>query len=283
MDGPRIITQTLSQPDNVTDSYGNNWQYHSRSDRHSKAACWAFLFDLLRHCALLRKHVTQGLVGFGINHKMIDFSQNKKKDLDLVICRTDPKESTSTRSFLTLADEFRIALTAEQRRMLSEFPLLRIAPVGNVLIAVEAKAAMTSHIKACPQLYDELNSSHSIIHGDSQVAIAVGLVLINYAERFISPDSNKFGLAGHDAKVSLHKQPHATERTIATITQLDRRSSTNSPGFDGVAALVIDCGNDGRPVTLVTAPPAPSKDHVLNYDALVNRIDHLYRSRFPQA
>jgi uncharacterized RmlC-like cupin family protein len=41
------------------------------------------------------------------------------------------------------------------------------AEVGAVLIALEAKACMTAHVKALPRLYDELNSSHQCVHGSS--------------------------------------------------------------------------------------------------------------------
>src|SRR5262249_37293910 len=84
--GPSILVRTLSHP-HVTDKHGNAWNYHSRSDHHSKVACWGIVFDLLRTSTLLRKHVAQGRVGFGINHEMRDFQHDRKKDLDLVICQ----------------------------------------------------------------------------------------------------------------------------------------------------------------------------------------------------
>lgn len=45
------------------------WQYHPRSDHHSKAVCWAILFDLLQASSLMREHARDGLIAFGINHK----------------------------------------------------------------------------------------------------------------------------------------------------------------------------------------------------------------------
>ena len=47
----------------IADDFGNEWQYHSRSDKHSKVACWAVLFDLLQTSALLRTgfHYYNGL------------------------------------------------------------------------------------------------------------------------------------------------------------------------------------------------------------------------------
>ena len=84
MQGPQIVAQTLSRP-GKPDTYGNTWQYHSRSDRHSKVACWAVMFEALQHSALLRRHVEAGKVVFGVNQQMRDYRTNRTKNLDLVI------------------------------------------------------------------------------------------------------------------------------------------------------------------------------------------------------
>ncbi len=283
MDGPRIIANTLSQPDNVADRRGNLWQYFSRSDHHSKTTCWAFLFDLLQHCPLLREHATKGLIGFGINRQMRDFKHDKKKDLDLVISRAGAEPKKRTRLFANLAATYKLALSDKDRHMLDALPALPEVSVGNVLIAVEAKAAMTAHVKACPRLFDELNSSHQIVHGDSGVAIAAGLVLINFADDFISPDSNKADLSRVKPVVSQHNQPHDTERILETVRQLPRRASATEDGFDGIAAILIGCRNDGhQPVRLIDKSPAPPAGDIYHYDSLVSRVCHLYQSRFPQ-
>ena len=70
-------------------------------------------------------------------------------------------------------------------------PPLRRAPVGAVLIALEAKACMTAHQRALPRLYDELNSSHLTVHGANDQATAAGFAMINIADRYRSPDLNK--------------------------------------------------------------------------------------------
>jgi hypothetical protein len=46
MDALDILVRTLSTPVPIGPSK-TPWQYHSRSDRHSKIACWGILFDLL--------------------------------------------------------------------------------------------------------------------------------------------------------------------------------------------------------------------------------------------
>jgi hypothetical protein len=92
MFGPEILVRTLSKPTRV-DKRGNRWQYHSRSDHHSKVACWGIVFDLLRNSPLLRRHVEKGAVHFGINHEMRDFVHDRKKNLDLVLCTASGAKS----------------------------------------------------------------------------------------------------------------------------------------------------------------------------------------------
>src|SRR5205085_2044407 len=96
--GESILVRSISAT-RIKDTLGNVWQYHSRSDRHSKVACWVVLFDLLQTCPLLCEHVAAGKVVFGINHEMRDYKQNRKKNLDLVLCT-----HRDTSSELTFAD-----------------------------------------------------------------------------------------------------------------------------------------------------------------------------------
>lgn len=113
MFGQRIIARSIEAA-HIADQHGNRWQYHSRSDRHSKVACWVVLFDVLQRCALLRQHAEMGKVAFGINHQMIDFRTDKRKDLDLVICEPlelEPDEEPGRwRSFAQLAEEYGVLL-----------------------------------------------------------------------------------------------------------------------------------------------------------------------------
>ncbi len=188
MHGPNILVRTLSK-ESRRDRYDNSWQYHSRSDHHSKVACWGVVFDLLAANALLRRHVEAGAVYFGINHEMRDFVHDRKKNLDLVLCTT-----TGQAAGLTLAGMAAgcgIELTSTESELLDTLPVLRRAPVGSVLLALEAKACMTAHQRALPRLYDELNSSHLTVHGASEQAIAVGFTMVNVSERYLSPDLNK--------------------------------------------------------------------------------------------
>jgi hypothetical protein len=189
MFGPQILVRTLSKATR-RDKFGNRWQYHSRSDHHSKVACWGIIFDLLRATPLLRRHVDKGTVYFGINHEMRDFVHDRKKNLDLVLC-TASHAPSEIRTLSSMAREYEIELVASEKAELNSLPALRRAPVGSVLAALEAKACMTAHQRALPRLYDELNSSHLTIHGANDQAIAAGFAMVNISSRYLSPDLNK--------------------------------------------------------------------------------------------
>lgn len=162
--------------------------------------CWGVTLDLMLACPLLREHVSTGKVSVGINHEMSDFRNKKKKNLDLVLCRSTESGTfggsksgkQAARTFAELAPIYGIALTDHERSLLDTLPPLKIGKVSSVLLAVEAKAAMTAFHKARPRLKDELTSSHQTIHGDTDEAIAAGLVMVNTASEFVSPDMNKF-------------------------------------------------------------------------------------------
>jgi hypothetical protein len=274
VNGPDILVRTLTVPVAMGKSKGM-WQYHSRSDRHSKVACWGILFDLLGACSLLADHVRQGKIVFGINHEMRDFKLNRRKNLDLVLCSPASGPRKGMR-FDDLVDRYKIVLSDHEKSVLETLPALECATVGTVCCALEAKACMTEHMKARPRLYDELNSSHQTIHGASDMVIAVGFVMVNVAREFISP-----GRTG--GEVSVHRQPEVTQKVIAKVEELPRRASTGQEGFDAMSISVVDCRNDGvSPVTLVTGPPSPQPGEIFQYDSMIRRVAHVYESRFPR-
>ncbi len=279
MYGPDILVRTLSL---VTreDRYKNKWQYHSRSDHHSKVACWGIVFDLMRACPLLRKHVAGDLVFFGINHEMKDFVQDQKKDLDLVIC-TASSAATLSRSetFASLVQAYQIQLAPDEALELARLPELYRAPVGSVLMALEAKACMTAHQRALPRLYSELNSSHLTVHGASDQAIAAGFTMVNAASRYLSPDLNKRNRQ-NDPEWSDHRQPRDAQLAVDKMRQLPRRSRTGDAGYDALAIVVVDCTNDGSPVRLVETPPAPQPGEIYHYASMIDRLAHIYATRF---
>jgi hypothetical protein len=266
----------------VTDGSGRRWQYHSRSDQHSKVACWAILFDLLQTSSLLRGHLDSGKVAFGINRQINDWSTGRRKDLDLVVARssTDRENGTTAFDLSVLARRYSIILEPEEQAELDGLPVSSQGAAGStVLVALEAKACMTAHIKALPRLYDELTSSHSTVHGDNVNALAIGFVMVNMADAFISPGRQAVG--GVDV-INKHRQPLDTERTLSKVREINRRSGPHSgqPGFDALGVLVLSMQNDGGDVELVTGNPAPQPSDDFYYDRMVTRAAHLYDSSF---
>ena len=284
MFGEQILVESLSIPA-LTGKDGDRWQYHSRSDRHSKVSCWGLLFDLLLNCVVLRDHVAAGRVGFGINHEIRDFKQNRRKNLDLVVCTPRNGEIPArAKPFAELVERYGILLSPAASKKLSSLPAMHETPVGDVLIALEAKACMTAHSKARPRLFDELNSSHQTVHGASSEAIAAGLVVVNFAEQFASPGRSGYcPHCGHRVSpVNPHKQPADGERVMAKVMQLPRRTRPDEDGFDALAIVAIDCRNDGSPVKLTKSPPAPAAGDIFHYDQCVSRLAGLFASRFPR-
>ncbi|MHB8883963.1 MAG: hypothetical protein ACYC5H_02550 [Methylovirgula sp.] len=280
MYGPEILVRTLSKTTRE-DSYGNRWQYHSRSDHHSKVACWGIIFDLLIACPLLRRHVAEGKVHFGINHEMRDFVHDRKKNLDLVLCTASsivPSKSAPL-TLRSMTEQYGIDLTTAEKVELDKLPALSRGPVGSVLLALEAKACMTAHQRALPRLYDELNSSHLTVHGATDQAIAAGFVMVNISNRYLSPDLNKDNCVARP-KWSEHKQPRDAQLAVDKVRQLPKRSKTGDTGYDALAILIVDCQNNGLPVSLVSKLPAPQPGDIYYYESMIDRLAHIYATRF---
>ncbi|MFU8875519.1 hypothetical protein [Micromonospora sp. SL4-19] len=236
--------------------------------------------DLLATSSLLRGHVAQGKVVLGVNHKMTDFATGRKKVLDLVIARPAGQPMGKLQTFESLARKYDIGLTNEEQGVLDAFPVFPIAPVGAVLVALEAKAAMTSHVKALPRLYDELNSSHLCVHGASKQALAIGYVQVNASESFVSPVINNGPIPPSGPVVSTHNQPRDTLRVIQKVAEIPRRSASSEVGFDGIGVTVMDFKNDGGYVEIVEAPPAPQPGEQFHYSNMIVRMANEYDTVF---
>ncbi len=279
MHGPDILTRFLERP-GPPDKYGNRWQYHSRSDRHSKVGCWGIALDLLATSARLREHVATGKVVLGMSHTMTDFATGRRKDLDLVIARPAVPPTPEAATFEGMARDYEIPLTEPEQEVLGQFPAFRVGKVGAVLVALEAKACMTAHIKSLPRLYDELNSSHLCVHGASRQALAVGYVQVNSASEFVSPVLNNFPLHEHPPRITTHRQPLDTVRVLQKVGEIPRRSASSESGFDGIGTTVLDFRNDGGDVRIVDDPPAPQQGDTFHYDSMVVRMANEYDTVF---
>src|SRR5262249_43144140 len=157
----------------------------------------------------------------------------RKKDLDLVIARPgteEPSPITRDNTLKSLAEHYGVRLTEAQAAHLDQLPNAKGGPVGNVLVALEAKACMTKFTSSRPRLYDELNSSHLTIHGASAQAAAAALVTINVSPEFISPNRNKVNLRGRQPDIMPFKQPEGAASIVEKITEIPRRSGPHEEG-----------------------------------------------------
>lgn len=166
-------------------------------------------------------------------------------------------------------------LNEDEQAMLKKLPDPPVAAVGSVLLALEAKATMTAHVRALPRLHDELDSSHQTTHGNSERALAVGFVMVNVSDTFSSPDMNKFDLSVVPRNVNRHRQPDDAIRVIEKIKEIRRRSGGSSSGFDAVGVMVVRMANDGSPVEVASAP-----NPVFPYESMVQRVAHEYAAAF---
>jgi len=214
---------------------------------------------------------------------MRDYATGREKDLDLVIARPGSGSRKGPRRSLdSLVDHFHILLSAEEQALLNQLPPIIVGPVGAVLVAMEAKACMTAHVKALPRLYDELNSSHISVHGASSQALAIAYVQVNVADTFISPNPRNALLRemGSQPEVSMHNQPYDTDRVLKKVSEIPRRSSNSGVGFDAIGVTVLDLSNDGNPVTVVDRSPAPQPGDPFHYGSMIIRMANEYDAVF---
>jgi hypothetical protein len=274
MRGPEILARTMT----IGTRRGKDaavWQYHSRSDNHSKAACWCVLFDLLRECDALRRHAAQGGVGFAINHVMVG---PINKTLDLVITIVPPNRSEGARrSFAQLVPTYGIALDDADRLLLAQLPPIDedlASDVHEITVALEAKACMTEHLKSLPRLHAEILATGYLAKRAVPACITVSYSLVNAAETFRTPSG-----AG---RTNRHSQPGDAKRVVEMLsTAIPMRRDGPSFGYDVIGVSVIDCRNDGTPVTVLSDPPAPSSQDHVNYERMIRSICSAYRERFP--
>jgi hypothetical protein len=240
--------------------------YHSRSDAHSVELCLLIIRDLLLVCPLMQSQAALGQIAYGVNVEHFWTSSGKAKSLDLAIGIPSEKPS--------LNGEIRRVLS--NRRKSGEVPSVDRNVFTRVLIACEAKAAMTEHGKSQPRIFDELSSSHEIVHKGDPATIAAGIVMVNVATTFASPLRQKDEFTIH---FSQHKQPRVTERMINHLRGLRIRDSVDDVGFDAFCTFVVDCDNQSQ-CALHIARPAPQKGDKDHYDTFIERISRYYVERF---
>jgi hypothetical protein len=274
MRGPEILARTMSVPSRRGGSK-RAWQYHSRSDSHSKLACWTLMFDLLLECDVIRQAAAAGRLGFGINRVMVG---PINKTLDLVLTVIPPERAArSRRDFSSLATSLGVLLTAEDRLQLEALPALiedHKADVSEIAIAVEAKACMTEHVKSLPRLHAEILATGYLAKRAAPRCITVSYSLVNCAPSFVSPSG-----AG---KLNRHQPEDFARRVVNMISSaVPMVGDTLTYGYDVIGITAISCLNDGSPVKIIeNSAVGPARSEHTHYERMVRGICSEYRARF---
>jgi hypothetical protein len=229
------------------------FRYHPRSDGHSKKLCSFVIEDLLAESEKIRGCAQQGSIVGGINYPFT-FPNGKSKNLDLAVGTPAEPEVPS------LLDD----------------SLIR-AKISRLLLACEAKQCMTEHSKTKPRIFDELSSSHEIVHQGDTEAIAAGIVVVNVAERYASPTRQLSGEA--PLVFTQHRQPFVTESMVNHLKGLIMREKPGEVGFDAFAVIVVDCDNVGE-CRLHLDPPAPQPGDPHHYSTFLTKIIAAFEERF---
>jgi hypothetical protein len=244
------------------------YRYHPRSDAHSKELCRLVLEDLIAACPSLRAHAEADRIVYGINCVYTFPVSSKTKTLDFVIARGKPEEGAE-RIGGVIARAAVLGTVKVGNRKVKQLAIER------VLLSCESKAVMTEHIKSKPHLFDELSSSHEIVHQGDAEAIAAGITVVNIAKTFVSPIRQK----GGSLVATQHRQPDVTRQVIEHLRGLPLRTDRSTVGFEAYATIVIDCDNQ-KVANLWTAPPAPQPGDRDHYDTFLSALSRAYEERF---
>lgn len=214
------------------------------------------LEDILEASESIQHQAATGKLSYGIN---VGYTSptGKRKNLDLAIGHANgPIQNTLIGS--------------------AAYSMQRATSLGHVLFSCEAKSVMTEHKKSQPRVYDELSSSHEIVHGALPNAIATGVTVVNAAKTFVSPLRQTTSTTLH---VSEHRQPYVAESMVNHLRGLAIRDEVGQVGFDAYATIMIDCDNRTR-CELVTDSPAPGLHERDSYANYLARVVRFYEERF---
>jgi len=284
MMGPEIIRATMTRSRMYgTGTAARLWQYHSRSDYHSKVTAVALMIDLMRESPELRAGISGGLVGYGVNPKMRDRT-NREKTLDVRFGVVDDAlPIRGARSLGRLIEDLGIVLNADQWSAFRELPTVREAMSKQDLVVLENKACMTAHSKAAPRLRNELEGAVDAINNSDMRTVAGGLVLINGADTFVSPVWRDNGYVDVDQRrLSHHGQPEDAYRAAEKLRNIPMRRSPEVMGYDALGIVVVSAVNNGEEWELIEDPSygAPQPADIWHYTKVVQRAATLYRQRF---
>jgi hypothetical protein len=252
MNAPGKFAEWMCAHQHHDPKFGHVYNYHSRSDAHSIILCQLIMDDLLEACPVLKSQGAEGKIAYGINAEFKWAISKKTKTIDLAVG---------------------VPITP----VLLDGAIRRAGTFSDVFISCEAKAVMTEHKKSQPRLFDELGSSHEIVHQGRQDAIAAGITVVNIASTFVSPLRNQ--RAETPLYVTAHRQPAVAGSMRTHLLGLPLREDVGKVGFDAYCTVIVNCDNQTG-CTLHTDAPAPQPGDPDHYDTFVKRIADFYTARF---
>jgi hypothetical protein len=147
----------LASNSQLSKTDGRYYNYLPRSSSHSLALCGFILQDLVLRSEVIREKAQQGRIAYGLNIYHT-WPNGKTKNLDLALGVPEPPGLPLSGHGISQATAF-----------------------SRVILSCEAKNCMTEHKKSQPRIFDELSSSHEIVHQGDQQCVAAGIAVINIA------------------------------------------------------------------------------------------------------
>lgn len=253
LSAPERFVNWLAANQQLSKTDGRMYNYLPRSDSHSIAVCDFIVQDLVQRCPAIRSKASEGKIAFGLN-VLHTWPNGKTKTLDLVIG----------------IPEYALSLPP------AEGTITRATSFSRVLVSGEAKNCMTEHKKSQPRIFDELGSSHEIVHQGDQQCIALGIAVVNIANTFVSPLRQR---TGTPVVVTTHRQPDVATSMIQHLRGLPISSGVGNVGFDAFTTIVVDCCNTGG-ATLHVTQPAPQPGDRDHYGTFISRVCNAFAERF---
>lgn len=244
--------------------------YGPRSSKQSDFQSGLILADLLEACPVVRQRAASGEVVVRLCHHQTVGTDDWVIDIALGTCSGAPVPPPAGESIR------------------QESPTL-------IQVAIELKSIWTEHGKARKNRLRDFNAFHGHAHRYNPKTIAAAFLVVNAAERFLSPLN--LGKTAR-AEITEHVRKTKTASALATET-IDkfrsiylRNSHSDPPGLEALGVAVIEhdnivihptpeaFANVRKPTRAAPAPPALRVGDPLHYQTMIQRICAQYTDRF---
>jgi hypothetical protein len=223
--------------------------YHPRSPKHGNALAEAIVTDLLATCKPMASAAAAGEIVWDSNFNL-------------------------TYGIATWNTDLAVGAPPPGTAPPEGEPIRKTAP-SSVHIAVELKSVMTEHRKAIKNRKRDLESHHQHVHTYNESTIAGGVVLLNVAERFVSP-------LRREGEITVHRDPIGLlEHCLDETRAISVKGGPTGDGLDAKCAIVVRDDNiDVAAASYFEKLPAPQVGDPIHYDAFIQRLCAEWSNRF---